>query len=170
MYFSLLYTNLTFPVKFPPIKGEFNDFERFVLRIDNYINLQYQIIANRLGYIVGFCSYVLIAWLVFARAIPISPRFFLFLMTAPFPIIFGFVKFNFALWVLPRRLELGLKKKPLNGCDCDVNRLPLYGEVGWLSARFKEFYTCILYGFICRLLLTYCFSTVCVFIFFGFFN
>jgi hypothetical protein len=127
--------------------------DEIALSIDNKINSKSQTRASIYGWIVGVIVYSFLISLIVLKIIHIPKIYLNFIFIVPFPSFYVFVKANFFLWSNKRVLERQVKNIDTKDCNCDLGKLPSYGEIGWKEARYCEFYTCILYGFITRFIL-----------------
>ena len=130
--------------------------DELALSIDKYINPKSHSKAHIYGWLAGVIVCGIFLILIYLNNIHLPGKYAQFIILAPFPITYFFVKVNFLKWSHARNLKRERENKDAKDCFCDLGNLPPYPEFGWKEARYIEFYTCILYGFISSFLMGCC--------------
>ena len=130
--------------------------DELALSIDKYINPESHSKANIYGWLAGVIVSGIFLVLIYLNIIHLPGNYSQFIILAPFPITYFFVKANFLIWSHDRVVERQRENKEAKDCFCNLDNLPSYPELGWKEARYIEFYTCILYEFISSFLMGCC--------------
>lgn len=135
--------------------------EKLILSIDKYINPASRTRALRYGLLTGLLTFscLLGCELIGFIRFPMD-KFVYFFIFAPFLMGIFFLRMNSFLWQKMRRIELNMKAIDIKNCGCELTRLPAYGELGWMRARINEYYTCVLFGFICGFIFGWCLAVL----------
>ena len=134
--------------------------DELALSIDKYINPESHSKAHVYGWLIGVIVSGIFLVLIYLNIIHLPAKYSQFIILAPFPTTYFFVKANFLKWSHDRNLKRERENKDAKDCFCDLSNLPPYPEFGWKEARYAEFYTCILYVFISCFLMGCCLAIV----------
>ena len=138
--------------------------DELVLSIDKYINPESHSKAHIYGWLAGVIVCGIFLILIYLNIIHLPEKYSQYIILAPFPIAYFFVKVNFLSWSHDRVSESQRENRDAKDCFCNLDNLPLYPEFGWKEARYSEFYTCILYVFISCFLMGCCLAIALCFV------